>query len=88
MLLLPSPQVVTELWPNAKRAAQWHLDRSVKHGIPTYLITTYDILGLGAYPFATYNGAFHLLAMRAATELALLMGEFIQYHTLCSANYW
>ncbi|XP_064405275.1 uncharacterized protein LOC135350425 [Halichondria panicea] len=70
-----SNQVVKELWPNAKRAAQWHLDVSKKVGMPQYLVSTYDVLGLRSYPYASYNGAFHLLAMKAAEKLAVWMND-------------
>ena len=67
---------VEELWPYAKRAAQWHLDISREGGgLPKYLVTTYDVLHLVAYPYASYNGAFHLLAMKAATKLAEWMSK-------------
>ena len=69
--------VVAELWPAAKRAAEWHMNVSVEEGIPTHLVTTYDVLGMAGYPYATYNGAFHLLAMRAAERLAYWMGEYL-----------
>ena len=68
-------QVLKDLWPNAKSAAQWHLDRANETGLPQYLVTTYDVLGLAAYPYSSYSSAFHLLAMKAAEKLALIMGE-------------
>jgi len=40
------------------------------------LVTTYDILGLVAYPYSTYSSAFHLLAMQAVEKLAYQVGEF------------
>ena len=68
-------QVLTDLWPNAKRAAQWHLDRAAATGLPQYLVTTYDVVQLAAYPYSSYSSAFHLLAMKAAEKLAVVMGE-------------
>ena len=62
---------VEELWPYAKRAAQWHLDISREgDGLPKYMVTTYDQLRIQSYPYASYSAAFHLLAMKAATKLA------------------
>ncbi len=72
--------MVKELWPNAKRAAQWHLDVSKKVGMPQYLVTTYDVLGLSSYPYASYNGAFHLLAMKAAEKLAVWMSKCVSLY--------
>ena len=67
--------VIRGLWPNTKRAAQWQLNITQSNGyLPIYLVSTYDILGLDSYKYATYNGAFHLLAMKAAEKLAYLMG--------------
>ena len=37
--------------------------------------TTYDYLGLDAYPLATYNAVLHLAAMRATVRLAALVGD-------------
>ncbi len=68
-------QVVKDLWPNAKRAAEWQLNVSAADGIPRHMVDTYDILGLSVYPHDTYSGAFHLLAMRAAETLAYWMGK-------------
>ena len=67
---------VEELWPYAKRAAQWHLNISEEgDGLPMYMITTYDLLHTHSYPYASYSSAFHLLAMKAATKLAKWMSK-------------
>lgn len=58
----------------AMKAAEWHMSVSSQYGIPVKLQNTYDILALNQYTFSTYNSAFHLLAMRAAEELAKAMG--------------
>jgi non-lysosomal glucosylceramidase len=63
-------ELVTELWPIAKRATQWHLDVSKAAGVPERQCNTYDILGPENHQQVSYNSAFHLLAMRAAEELA------------------
>lgn len=70
-------QVVQDLWPNAKRAARWHMDVSQEGGMPMYVWTTYDYVFMDSYPFTTYTGAFHLLAMKAAEKLANYMGTRI-----------
>ena len=63
------------LWPNAKLAAQWHMDVSSKYGVPTHLVNTYDVLAQDQYDLCSYNSAFHLLALAAARELATVMGD-------------
>ncbi len=68
-------QVVKDLWPSAKRAAEWQLSVSAADGIPRHMVDTYDVLQLDFYPHDTYSGAFHLLAMRAAEALAYWMGK-------------
>jgi len=68
-------EVVKQLWPHAKRAAEWQLSVSQATGLPQHLVTTYDILDLAAYNESTYSSVFHLLAMRAATELAVVVGN-------------
>ena len=67
--------VLQDLWPHAKRAAEWQMNISSIDGIPRNLVNTYDYLGLHAYQHSTYSGAFHLLAMKAAEKLAYEMGE-------------
>ncbi|KAL5469493.1 hypothetical protein EMCRGX_G030750 [Ephydatia muelleri] len=68
--------MVRGLWPQAQQAAQWQLNITQSNGyLPTYLVSTDDILGLDSYKYVTYNGAFHLLAMKAAEKLAYLMGR-------------
>ena len=64
-----------ELWPNAKLAAQWHINISAEYGVPTHLVNTYDVLAQHHYDLCSYNSGFHLLAMAAARELALAVGD-------------
>jgi hypothetical protein len=63
------------LWPHVVKAAEWQIAVAQAVGIPQHLVATYDILGLDQYPTATYNGVFHLMAMQAAKELAVAMGN-------------
>jgi uncharacterized protein (DUF608 family) len=63
--------LLVELWPTAKRAAQWQIARAAQFGLPDKLVDTYDGLNLAQYNVSCFSGLFHLLAMRAATELAL-----------------
>jgi len=76
-------QSLKEFYPNAKRAAQWHISVSQEFGIPYRLVSTYDILGLDQYNVTAYNSVFHLLAMKAAEKLATAMGD-AAFATICS----
>ena len=67
--------VLRDLWPHVKLAAEWQMNVSYIGGLPNYLDTTYDIVGLSAYQHSTYSSAFHLLAMKAAERLAHQMGK-------------
>eukprot|EP00043_Microstomoeca_roanoka_P010110 m.96381 g.96381 ORF g.96381 m.96381 type:complete len:1092 (-) comp14791_c0_seq2:334-3609(-) len=68
-------ETLEALWPHVLQGAQWQMSVSQEYGIPAHLVATYDILGLDQYPTATYNAIFHLMAMKAAQELALVMGN-------------
>ena len=67
-----------ELWPAAKAAAEWQMDRADNPsapGLPHHLIDTYDGLGLNAYNASSFSGFFHLLAMKSARVLALAVND-------------
>ena len=75
-MLTTLPQdYVKRMYPVVQKAAQWHMDVSKDFGLPRKLQNTYDVLGLNAYDLAAYNSAFHLLAMRAAEEIAKALGK-------------
>lgn len=78
-------KVVEDLWPIAKNATLWFIDYT-NGTLPAYITPTYDTLGLNAYTYATYNGAFFLLAMRAAEELANYMGDY-ELAVYCQKNF-
>jgi non-lysosomal glucosylceramidase len=66
--------LLKELWPAAKAAAEWQIDRATNPsapGLPHHLIDTYDGLALENYNASAFSGFFHLLAMKAARALAL-----------------
>lgn len=66
--------LLKELWPAAKAAAEWQMDRATNPsapGLPHHLIDTYDGLALENYNASAFSGFFHLLAMKAARTLAL-----------------
>lgn len=68
-------ETLQSLWPHVEKAAQWQIDVSADVGIPQHLVATYDILALNKYPTATYNGVFHLMAMKAAAALSKAVGN-------------
>lgn len=63
-------KALKDLWPAAKRAAQWQINRSNEFGLPHHVIDTYDGLNLDRYNVSAFSGFFHLLAMKAAAKLA------------------
>jgi len=63
--------LLAELWPNAKAAAQWQIARAAEFGLPDKLVDTYDGLGLEQYNVSCFSALFHLLAMESARALAL-----------------
>ena len=68
---------VREMWPAAKAAALWQIDRAHNPsapGLPHHLVDTYDGLELSQYNASAFSGFFHLLAMKAAHALALTPG--------------
>ncbi|XP_019862650.1 PREDICTED: uncharacterized protein LOC109591341 [Amphimedon queenslandica] len=77
-----SQQVVRDLYNASKKAAQWHMSVSTAEGIPIHMVDTYDVLRLESYPYDTYSGSFHLLAMKAAETLAYAMGD-IEFAETC-----
>ena len=67
--------IVRELWPAAKRAAQWQMARAETwqpggQGLPMHVVDTYDGLSLSNYNASAFSGFFHLLAMKAVAALA------------------
>ena len=68
-------QSLSLYWPTVKRAAEWQLNVSSVYGVPLRLQTTYDILGFTKYELSAYASAFHILAMQAASTLALAVGD-------------
>jgi uncharacterized protein (DUF608 family) len=64
-----------QYYPTIQAAADWQIGIAKKYGLPSYIIDTYDILGLNAYELATFNAAFHLVSMRACIALATIMND-------------
>lgn len=76
-------EFLASIFPAIAAAARWQIASThastpadnATAGCPRYLQTTYDYLGLNAYPLATYNAVLHLAAMRATVRLAALAGD-------------
>jgi len=64
-----------EMFPHVRAATLWQIGVSPQ-GLPEHLVNTYDILDLASYPLCTFNSALHLMAMRAAVQLANAVGDF------------
>jgi len=64
-----------EMYPHVRAATLWQIGVSPQ-GLPEHLVNTYDILNLASYPLCTFNSALHLMAMRAAVQLANAVGDF------------
>jgi len=69
--------LVASRWPSAKRATAWMIGNAMRsgHGLPQFLSNTYDHFGFEHRRFAAYNAHIYLTALRAATELADLVGD-------------
>ncbi len=64
-----------ELWPAAKKAAQWQIDRSRSFGLPEQLNNTYDWWAFQDKDVVAYNAVLHLAALQAAARLAEIEGD-------------
>ncbi|CAH1781975.1 unnamed protein product [Owenia fusiformis] len=71
-----------EMWPYAKKAAQWHMSVCGSGHLPLKLQNTYDVLGLNAYSISAYNTGFHILALKVAQKLAIIQGD-ADFATIC-----
>ena len=69
-----SRSLLQQLWPAARAAAIWQMRRAnrTQLHLPDFLVDTYDGLNLVKYNASSFSAFFHLLAMRAASELARL----------------
>ena len=67
--------LLQRLYPVAVGGIKWQIAVSQKLGLPYELVCTYDILDLQQYPTTTFNSFLHLMAMRAGSELARIMGD-------------
>jgi non-lysosomal glucosylceramidase len=66
---------LAELWPHARKAAQWQMERSEPFGLPRHLNNTYDWWAFDRKDVVSYNAVLHLAALRAAEQLAEAQGD-------------
>ena len=64
-----------ELWPAARKAAQWQIGRSRSFGLPARLNNTYDWWAFQDKDVVAYNAVLHLAALEAADRLAEIKGD-------------
>lgn len=79
-------EFLDSLWPNAKKAAQWQIDRCAEHGLPNNLNNTYDWWEFEKKDVVAYNAFLHLAAMLAAEKLALVQGD-TDFAAACRAGF-
>ena len=75
-----------DLWPAARRALLWQIERCKEHGLPNRLGNTYDWWGFESKDVVAYNAVLHLAAMLAGERLARLEGD-AETADACRANY-
>jgi len=64
-----------EMWPRAKKAAEWQIERCAAHGLPNNLDNTYDWWEFAEKDLCSYNAFLHLAAILAAEKLAAVQGD-------------
>jgi len=64
-----------EIWPHAKKAAEWQLGRCATHGLPNNLDNSYDWWSFADKDLCSYNAFLHLAAILAAERLAAVEGD-------------
>lgn len=74
------------LWPAAKKAAQWQIERSAPYGLPHHLNNTYDWWNFEQKDVVAYNAVLHLAAVRAAEKMADLQGDG-PFAELCRSHF-
>ncbi len=73
-------------WPTIKKAAEWHISTCEQFDVPYKLQTTYDLLRFTKYDISAYSTVFHMVAMRAAEELAKAVGD-TDFAQTCTDSY-
>ncbi|GAA5509176.1 GH116 family glycosyl-hydrolase [Novipirellula caenicola] len=66
---------VDEMWPHAKKAAEWQIRRAEQLGVPNRLASTYDLSNFQSKDIVSYNAFMHLAAMKASIALAEAYGD-------------
>ena len=78
--------LLADLWPSAARAVAWMVGNAAPVGLPLHLVCTYDMMALEKHNTTTYNAFLYLAALRAASTLALHLGD-IATQTLSDAAF-
>ncbi len=75
-----------EMWPHAKRAAEWQILRAGELGLPNRLASTYDLSSFQSKDIVSYNALMHLAAMKASIALAEAYGDE-EFATRCRESF-
>ncbi len=76
---------LSAIWPSAKKAAQWQINRSVEFDLPNRLNNTYDWWKFDDKDLVAYNAFLHLAALLAAEKMAEIKGDS-RFANLCRRN--
>ena len=85
-LLSGKKGLLSELWVNVKKAAEWQINRARKYGLPDSLNNTYDWWEFDRKDIVSYNAFLHLAALKAAEKLAKVEGDW-EFADICRKNY-
>ena len=68
-------KLLDALWPHARKATLWQIERARRYGLPDRLNNTYDWWGFDGKDVVAYNAIMQLAALRAAAQLAKIEGD-------------
>jgi non-lysosomal glucosylceramidase len=68
-------QFLDSMWPHARSAALWQIERSKTYGLPQYLQSTYDLFQFDQKTLVSYNAVLHLASMLAAEKAAQIEND-------------
>ncbi|QUI23995.1 hypothetical protein HZI73_17575 [Vallitalea pronyensis] len=63
------------MWPAAKKAVQWQINRAKAYGLPHHLNNTYDWWTFEEKDMVSYNAFLHLASLLAGEKMAKLMDD-------------
>lgn len=79
-------KLLDALWPHARKAARWQIERARRFGLPERLNNTYDWWRFEWKDVVAYNAVLHLAALQAASRLAKIEGDE-EFAKQCSAEF-